>query len=140
MQALFQWQMTQQPVDEVERLFREDAQKIRADMEYFHDVLHGVADQREALDALLAPALDRPVAQVDPVERAILRIGAFELRDRLEIPFRVVINEAVELAHTFGAAESHRYVNAVLDAVAGALRPHEGRPRRDPETGSGTPA
>ena len=139
MQALFQWQMTRQPVDEVERLFREDAEGIRADMEYFHDLLHGVADHQEALDAMLAPALDRPVEQVDPVERALLRLAAFELRDRLEVPWRVIINEAVELAHTFGAEQGHRYVNAVLDVVAHETRPYETGPRAGavPDTGPG---
>ncbi len=126
MQALYQWQITAQPIDEVERLFREDAQKIRADMAYFHDLVNGVAEHGDALDALLAPALDRPVKQIDPVERAILRIGAYELRDRPEVPYRVVINEAVDLAHTFGAEQSHRYVNAVLDVVARTVRSAEG--------------
>lgn len=127
MQALYQWQMTAQPVGEIERLFREDAQKIRADMEYFHDLLQGVADQSDALDALLVPVLDRPIAQIDPVERAILRLGAYELRDRLEVPYRVIINEGVELAHAFGAEQGHRYVNGVLDAIAQSTRPHETR-------------
>ena len=113
----------------MERLFREDAEGIRADLEYFHDLLHGVADQQESLDAMLAPALDRPIEQVDPVERALLRLAAYELRDRLEVPWRVVINEAVDLAHTFGAEQSHRYVNAVLDVVAHQTRPFETGPR-----------
>ena len=140
MQALFQWQMTRQPVDEVERLFHDDAESIRADLDYFHELLHGVTDHHETLDAMLVPALDRPIEQVDPVERALLRLGAFELRDRLEIPYRVIINEAVDLAHTFGAEQSHRYVNAVLDVVAHATRPQETGPRthQPPDAGPAT--
>lgn len=129
MQAVYQWQMTTQPPAEVEQQFREDHTDQQIDFEYFRELLHGVAESHATLDAILVPALDRPLEQLDAVERAILRLGAYELKFRIEVPFRVVINEAVELARCFGAEQSHRYVNAVMDGIAIGLRPHEPRPR-----------
>ena len=130
MQALYQWQLTVQPIGEVEALFQEDARKIRADLDYFHSLLCGVADDCPEIDRILTPALDRPLAQIDPVERAILRLATYELRDRIEVPYRVVINEAVELAFKFGAEQGFRFVNGVLDNLAQQLRPHEAHPER----------
>jgi N utilization substance protein B len=127
LQALYQWQLAGQPPAEIERQFREEQDLARIDLEYFRELLHRVPETVGALDAALAPLLDRPLAQVDPVERAILRIGAFELAHRPEIPYRVVLNEAVELARVFGAEQGHRFVNAALDRLARVLRPHESR-------------
>lgn len=126
-QALYQWQMTGQEAAEIERQFRADLKASKVDLEYFHDLLHGVAQHHEELDVLLAPLLDRPITQVDPVERAVLRIGVFELRDRLETPLRVILNEAVSLARLYGAEQGHRYVNGVLDRLARTLRAAEPR-------------
>ncbi len=131
-QALYQWHMTGQDAAEIEgqflaeRLAGDDAPAV--DRGFFHDLLHGVAGAAEKLDRRLEPLLDRPVAQVDPVERAILRLGAFELVERSEIPTGVTINEAVELAKTFGGENGHRYVNGVLDRLARDVRPGAGRP------------
>ena len=118
--------MTGQEAAEIERQFLtdrvgEDSPSI--DRGYFHQLLHGVVAATERLDRRLEPLLDRPVAQVDPVECAILRLGAFELVERLEIPTGVAINEAVELAKTFGGENGHRYVNGVLDRLAKNVRP-----------------
>ena len=124
-QALYQWHMTGQDAAEIEQQFladrfAEDAPVV--DRGFFHELLHGVVAMAEELDRRIEPLLDRPVSQVDPVERAILRIGAFELVARLEIPTGVTINEAVELAKVFGGENGHRYVNGVLDRLARDVR------------------
>lgn len=125
LQALYQWQVSGQDVAEIESQFLEDENLAKADVGLFVDLLHGIPGNTRELDTALAPLLDRPVAQVDPVERAVLRIGAFELAHHLDIPYRVVINEAVELAKIFGAEQGHRYVNGVLDKLAQRLRSRE---------------
>jgi N utilization substance protein B len=96
-----------------------------ADEAYFHVLLQGAIGSAEALRSQLAGALDRPVAELSPVEHAILLIATYELAQRPEIPYRVVINEAVELAKSFGSSEGFRYVNGVLDRLAGRMRPQE---------------
>ncbi len=130
LQALYQWQLTQQAPTEIVRQFSADAGLEEADREYFHRLLSEVPQRREALDRHLAPYLDRALAEVDPVERAILRIGAYELEFYPEIPYRVVLDEAIELAKVFGAEHGHRYVNAVLDKLAHELRADEVRAER----------
>ena len=125
-QALYQWHMTGQDAAEIESQFlaeRIDDDGPPVDRGFFHELLHGVVATAEKLDRRIEPLLDRPVAQVDPVECAILRIGAFELVERSEIPTGVTINEAVELAKTFGGENGHRYVNGVLDRLAREVRP-----------------
>ena len=121
-QALYQWQMTAQNLGEIEAQFIADREMGKADLEFFHELLHQVPAQLDVLDAELAGLADRPVEQIDPVERAILRMGTYELMHRLETPYRVVINEAVELAKIFGAEQGHKYVNGVLDQVARQVR------------------
>ena len=138
-QALYQWHMTGQDAAEIERQFLADrlaGDTPAVDRRFFHDLLHGVVDTAEKLDRRIEPLLDRPVAQVDPVECAILRIGAFELVERSEIPTGVTINEAVELAKTFGGENGHRYVNGVLDRLAGEVRTAARRPPSDRPSGS----
>jgi N utilization substance protein B len=124
-QALYQWQLTQQPPDEIETHFINDHELKGVDLEYFHRLVREVPLHLHELDDHLIPHLDRDIEEVDPVERAILRIGAFELEFHLEIPYKVVLNEAVELAKTFGAEHGHKYINAVLDKVAIHLRASE---------------
>ena len=124
-QALYQWQLTQQPPDEIESHFINDHELEGVDLEYFHRLVREVPLHLHELDDHLIPHLDRDIEEVDPVERAILRIGAFELEFQPEIPYKVVLNEAVELAKTFGAEHGHKYINAVLDKVAGQLRASE---------------
>ena len=101
----------------------------RVDVEYFEKLVKGINKQRNALDDALLPALDRPIAELDPVERAVLRIAAYELTQCPDIPARVVINEGIEVAKRFGADKGHRYVNGVLDKLAVQLRPTEMKPR-----------
>ena len=122
LQAIYQWQMTAQDLETIAGQFREEKSWRRIDEELFSANLFGVATNVTALDAHLQPILDRPVAQLDAVERAILRMGAFELTHRQDIPWRVVINEYVELAREFGAEQSHKYVNGVLDKLARRTR------------------
>jgi N utilization substance protein B len=124
-QALYQWQLTQQAPSEIEKHFILDRHPEDVDIEYFHELLHEVPLHRRQLDDHLVPHLDRDIEEVDPVERAILRLGVYEFVFHPEIPYRVVLNEAVELAKTFGAEHGHKYVNAILDKAAARLRPHE---------------
>lgn len=121
MQAIYQWQMTGQAAAEIGRQFQDDANLSKADGEYFLALLHGVVAHVEALDRALGPQMERPVDQVDPVERAVLRCACYELAHRPDVPYKVIINEAVALAKKFGAEQGYKFVNGVLDKVA--LRP-----------------
>jgi N utilization substance protein B len=125
LQALYQWQLTGQAPGEIESHYVLDHEMEGIDLEFFHLLLREIPLHQHELDDHLIPHLDRPVDEVDPVELACLRIGAYEFEFHPEIPYRVVLNEAVELAKTFGAEHGHKYVNAILDKVAHALRPHE---------------
>ncbi len=124
-QALYQWQLTGEEPTLIETRFLADQDLSKADPAYFRELVHQIPAQVTDIDVVLDPFLDRPVAQVDPVERAILRIGSYELMQHPEIACRIVINEAVELAKVFGADQGHRFVNGVLDKVARAVRPAE---------------
>jgi N utilization substance protein B len=122
MQAIYQWQMTGQEPNEIDRQFREHVGLSKADDDYFHALLYGVITHTDELDEMLSPHIDRIVNHVDPVERAILRSACFELAHRPDVPYKVVINEAVELTKKFGAEQGHKFVNGVLDKVAPRLR------------------
>lgn len=124
-QALYQWQLTGEDLTLIETRFLADQDLGKADPAYFRELVQQVPARAEEIDTVLTPFLDRPMPQVDPVERAILRIGGYELMQRPDIAYRVVINEAVELAKVFGAEQGHRFVNGVLDKVARAVRPVE---------------
>jgi len=117
-QALYQWQMTGQNISVIERQFHDDDRLKNAQKSYFSDIFHGIPRELDKIDAAIAEFVDRGVEEIDPVERAILRIGAYELMHKVDVPYRVVINEGVELAKSFGADGSHKYVNGVLDKVA----------------------
>ena len=125
LQALYQWQIAGQDLADISNQFLEEQDINKFEVPYFQDLLHGVPTHLTELDALLKPALDRAIESVDPVERAVLRLGAYELSHHLEIPYRVVINEAVELAKVFGAEQGHKFVNGVLDRVAKQVREAE---------------
>lgn len=124
-QALYQWQLTGQEVADIDRQFIEEHEMKGVKVDYFQELLHQVLLHLHELDDHMAPLLDRPVQEVDPVERAILRLGIYELKFRLDVPYRVVINEGVELAKTFGAEHGHKYVNSILDGVARQVRAAE---------------
>jgi transcription antitermination protein NusB len=124
-QALYQWQLTGHDAAAIDPQYYIDEGEGAVDRAFFDTVLNEVLERVDTLDELLIPLLERPITEVDPVERAILRLGACELRFHPEIPFRVVINEAIELAKVFGAHHGHRYVNGILDKLAERLRAEE---------------
>ena len=122
LQAVYAWQLSQSPVEKVIENFRAEQDMDVADLEYFEQLVRGVAEHAEQIDAVLARYIDRDVAQVDPIERAVLRIAGYELAYRLDVPYRVVINEAIETTKRFGAEHGHTYVNGVLDRAAAEWR------------------
>ena len=117
-QAVYAWQVGGNPMHRVIEEFRHEQDMEIADIEYFEDLLRGVEIHCVELDAALTPFLDREMVQVDPIERAVLRLAAYELRHRPDVPYRVVINEAIEVTKRFGAEHGHTYVNGVLDKAA----------------------
>lgn len=125
LQALYQWQLTGQSFAELRHQYAQDEGFPEVDPEYFLALLRGVIDTAPELDAQLGEWIDRPVAQLDPIEHAVLWIGVHELGTQLEVPYRVVLNEGVELAKKFGATEGHKFINAVLDRAARQLRAAE---------------
>ena len=125
LQALYQWTLSGASATDIEAEFRVDNDFRHTDGDYFSAVLKGVVRDVEALEALFTPALDRKLDELDPIERNLLRLGTFELRDRIDVPYKVVINEAVALAKKFGATDSYRYINGVLDKIARDLRAAE---------------
>jgi N utilization substance protein B len=127
LQAIYAWQLSGNAMERVIEEFRHEQDMEIADLGYFEDLLRGVERNCAELDAALVPFLDREVARVDPIERAILRLAAYELRHRPDVPYRVVINEAIEVAKRFSAEHGHTYVNGVLDKVAKAWRDAEYR-------------
>ena len=124
-QALYQWQMSDENLTRIEVNFVEEERLKGAQKSYFSDIFYGVPKQLNEIDAALAEFVDRAVDKIDPVERAILRISVYELINHLEVPYKVVINEGVNLAKCFGAEGSHKYVNGVLDKVAQKKRTDE---------------
>ena len=122
MQALYQWQMAGAPLSEIETEFRTDYDFSHVDLEYFQALLHEIPACTDELEGIFEPLLDRKLGDLDPIERTLLRMGTFELAKRLDVPFKVVINEEVALAKKFGATDSHKYINGVLDKVARELR------------------
>ncbi len=131
LRALYQWQLTG---DDLARLLvqAEEAEEYaQANAEFLRDLLEGVLARAPALDAALVPCLDRPLAQISPIERALLLMGAYELLNCPDVPYQVVINEAVELAKRYGGTDGHKYVNGVLDKLARSARAAEiqGAPR-----------
>lgn len=118
LQALYEWAISQNPMFEIEARYRVENDMHKVDLDYFHELIHETVKQCDAIDDAFMPHLDRKFHELDHVERAILRIGTYELLHRLDVPYRVVINEGIELAKDFGATESHKYVNGILDEVA----------------------
>lgn len=125
LQGLYEWLVARGETAAIEAHIREMDGFGKCDHEHFDALLHGSVAQAQALDAVLVRHLDRPLAQLSPIEHAVLMIGAYELAHCIDVPYRVVINEAVELAKTFGGTDGHRYVNGVLDKTAAELRPAE---------------
>ena len=125
MQALYQWDLSGMDLAEILRQFAVAVDFNRADRDYFIELLKSVPARLEPIVRDIAEYLDRPMTQVDPVERAILRIATYELLYRIDVPYRVILNEAITLTRKFGAEQGHAFVNGVLDKLARKLRPDE---------------
>lgn len=125
LQALYQKLVGQNEVSDIDTFTRDLAGFSKSDSVHFDALLHGCTDEAAELDALLTPLLDRPFAEISPIEHGIMWIGAYELKHCLDVPWRVVLNECVELAKEFGGTDGHKYVNAVLNGLAPSLRAAE---------------
>lgn len=121
-QALYQWELTAQAADEIQTQFEKIHNLQNVDKRYLREITREVPKFDAQLQAALEPHLDRPFTQLDPVEKAILRLGAWELAYRTDVPTRVVLNETIELAKVFGAEHSYKYINGVMDKLASAVR------------------
>jgi len=124
-QALYQWHVAKTSLNEIEAQFRVDNDFSDVDASYFHDILHGVPANKTEIDIALAPCLDLTLDELDPVELAVLRLSTWELLKRVDVPYRVVINEGIELAKVYGSTDGHKFVNGVLDKLAPRLREAE---------------
>ncbi len=122
-QALYQWGMADMSMSAIIREFEKDRAELeKADVDYFREILKGIDKNRDELQEYLSPLLDRPLAELDPVESAILHLGLYELMYNPELPYKVVLNESIELAKMFGAEQSHKFVNGILDKAAHKIR------------------
>ncbi len=124
-QALYQWQLSASDPRDVLSEFLQERDLRKADKDYFRHLLIGITSEADALQERFSDYLDRPVAELDPIERAILLLGIYELLHCPEVPWRVVINECVELGKVYGADQAYKYINGILDRAARPLRPHE---------------
>ncbi len=127
MQALYQWHVNPETVSELKRQYMEKREYADADPDYFDELLSKALKDVEANHACITSHADRDVSQLDPLEMSIIMVALTEMRHRIDVPYKVVINEAVELAQRFGATDGHKYVNAILDRAAAELRVHEKR-------------
>ena len=125
LQGLYQWLLTGEDAGAVDAHMREQAGFDKCDRAHYDALLHGAIDEAADLDSVLARHADRKTTELSPIEHAILMIGAYELKHCIDIPYKVAINEAVELAKSFGGTDGHKYVNGVLDRAAADLRPAE---------------
>lgn len=125
MQAIYQWQLADSSFPEIKKQFLSQEEMVSVDTDYFEKLVHGVMEHHASLDENLEPLLDRALKELGPVELAILRLAAYELCNLPELPYKVVLNEAIELAKVFGATDSHKYVNGVLHKLAEGMRPLE---------------
>lgn len=125
MQGIYQWRITAGEPAQIERQIQAEKNLGRYDKELFSRLLRGALAQHADIEALVLPHLDRPLAELSPIEFSVLLLGAFELSQNIEVPYKVVINESVELAKTFGGIDGHKFVNGVLDKLAPQLRATE---------------
>lgn len=121
MQAVYQWLITQDSPKDIAKQYREETEG-KVDWDYFGEIFVEIPAQVVQLDELIAPVIDRELKSLDPIEKALLYLGTYELAYRIDVPYRVVINECVELAKVFGATDGHKYINGVLDKLAKKLR------------------
>ncbi|MCW8127652.1 transcription antitermination factor NusB [Microbulbifer halophilus] len=125
MQALYQWQIAGASLNTIEAEFHADNDMSKTDVEYFRDLFHGVAKNLDEVEAAYIPHLDRGVEELDPVSRALLRMASYELKSRIDVPYKVVINESVALAKKFGPTDAYKFINGILDKTAADLRAAE---------------
>src|SRR3954464_1618619 len=130
LQAIYQWLLNESAAENLLAQLQEQKEFPKADQALAETLLRGVIENADALRELIVPYLDRDMKGLSPVEHALLLLSAFELRDQMQTPYKVIINEAVELAKSFGGTDGHKYVNGVLDKLAAALRPNESSIRR----------
>ena len=124
-QALYMWEMTGTDLSTIDQQFLLEHDMSKVDVKYFQELLHKIPKYIDVIDEDIHEYLDRPFNEIDPVERAVMRLGVYELKYRVDIPYRVVINESVELAKIFGAEDGYKYVNSILDGAAKKLRGKE---------------
>ncbi|WP_281556625.1 transcription antitermination factor NusB [Thalassomonas sp. RHCl1] len=124
-QAVYSWQISQNDVADIEASFLTENKARRFDIDYFQQLLRGVTANVSTLDEAISPHVDRPLDDIDQVEKSILRTAIYELKDSTDVPYKVVINEAIELAKSFAADDSHKFVNGVLDKAVKLIRPQE---------------
>mgnify|MGYP003123279690 CR=1 FL=1 len=129
-QALYQWQLSGSDLHSIEAEFFTDNDMRKVDTEYFRELLHGIPKKLDEVDAAYESHLDRQSKDLDPISRALLRMGCYELCFRIDIPYKVAINEAVNLAKTFGPTDAYKYINGILDKVAAAHRTIEVKAER----------
>ncbi len=122
LQALYQWEMAKQPLHEIQAQFLTDYDMKHVDTEYFGEMLQEIPANLNELQSEFEPLLDRKLTDLDPIELSLLRMGVWELKHRVDVPYKVVINECVNLAKRFGATDGHRYINSLLDKVAANTR------------------
>lgn len=125
LQGIYSWQMSKNAIEQVELALATSNDMQKVDLAYFQSLLRGVANDAGAVDSAIRPYLGRLPEELDPIEKAILRLATFELTQRMDVPYRVIINEAIELAKTFGAEESHKFINGALDKAVRTLRKDE---------------
>jgi N utilization substance protein B len=125
LQGLYQVLVGQQALAQIDAFTRDLVGFNKADSVHYDALLQGCADQAKDLDAMISPLLDRPMAEISPIERAVMWMGAYEFKHCLDVPWRVTLNECIELAKQFGGTDGHKYVNAVLHGLALQLRPQE---------------
>jgi len=121
-QAVYSWQLSQNAVNDIETNFLVDNAARRFDIPFFQQLFRGVTSSVNELDAIISPHVDRPLEDIDHVEKAVIRVAIFELKECLDVPYKVVINEAIELAKSFAADDSHKFVNGVLDKAVKLIR------------------
>jgi N utilization substance protein B len=130
LQAVYQWLMSGGTARAIERQYVNESPTKNADLDFFHELLFSVISDHKEYEVLINPLLDRPFEQIDAIEKAVLYISTHELKHNISTPYRVVINEGIELAKKFGATDSHKYVNGILDKLSNQLRSTEKSARK----------
>lgn len=125
LQAIYQWHLSGNSMRDIEKDYLAHHVKPSVDIEYYTALIHGIVEHRQALDSAFSPYLQRNFQEIDPIELSVLRIATYELQYRLDIPYRVVINEALELTKKFGSIEGYKFINSILDLLAKKIRIHE---------------